>query len=59
MCVCVVPRSPSQFAKSPSVFQVAVAVERPCARRWAGRTAARDFTAPSVENSVKVRFFRR
>lgn len=33
-----------------------VGVEPPCVRRWAGRTVVRGFTAPSVVNSVKVRF---
>lgn len=33
-------------------------VELPCVQRWAGRIVVKGFTAPSVANSVKVRFNR-
>ena len=55
-CVFVSSRSPFQCAMSRSVLWVVVFAEPPCARRWAGRTVVRGFTAPSVGNSVKVRF---
>lgn len=33
-------------------------VALPCVQRWAGRIVVKGFTAPSVANSVKVRFNR-
>lgn len=58
MCVFVASRSHSHCAKKQSVLWAVGGVELPCVQRWAGRIVVKGFTAPSVANSVKVRFNR-
>lgn len=56
VCVCAASRSPCLCANRQSVLRDVAGAEPRCARQWAGRTVDRGFTAPSVVNSVKVRF---